>query len=112
MNGGFQFFFENDWPGQPSYSIFSGAFREIGSTRAAECLEQAVSDFPSELPHLDREIRRKRMAETSKAVPEGSYSLIDRLGGELIELEEENYRALATYIQSKSEHFPSVAKLR
>lgn len=43
------FFFENDWPENPPYSLFSDAFRRIGVTEAADCIEDAVSMFPSPL---------------------------------------------------------------
>ena len=56
-NGGLQYFFENDWPGQPPYSWFVAAYQAIGAEREAECLAEAVELFPFDDPHLDREQR-------------------------------------------------------
>src|SRR3954462_213387 len=52
-NGGFQYFFENDWPENPEYSLFVDAFRRIGAAEAADCIQDAASMFPSSTPQLD-----------------------------------------------------------
>jgi hypothetical protein len=51
-NGGLQYFFEVDFPNKPGYSMFVDAYRVIGAIDAALALEQAVSLFPFEEPHL------------------------------------------------------------
>src|SRR4026209_325238 len=44
-NGGFVYFFENDWPGNPPYSSFSEAYREIGATDVADWIDRAARLF-------------------------------------------------------------------
>jgi len=59
-NGGLAHFLGNDWPGQPPYARFVEAFREIGATRAAAVLEEAVGAF--DFPHPERDVERRRRA--------------------------------------------------
>ncbi len=56
-NGGFEYFFESDWPGSPNYSLFSNAYRTIGADRIAEAIDQAVEFFPFNQPHLNSGLR-------------------------------------------------------
>jgi hypothetical protein len=58
-NGGLQYFFESDWPGQPPYALFSEAYRRIGADLAAECIDRATAMFPFPEPHL---AARRRLA--------------------------------------------------
>lgn len=67
-SGGFEYFFENDWPSQPQYNEFVEAYRRIGATAAADRLEKAVALFPFIDPHLHEKLRR----EFLKALPEES----------------------------------------
>jgi len=60
-NGGLKFFFENDWPGSPPYSLFVEAYRRIGAAGVAGLLERAVSRFPFAEPHQHQELRREFM---------------------------------------------------
>ena len=60
-NGGFRYFFENNWPGRPPYSLFSDAYRRIDATDAADCLDRAVRLFPSPRPHLAMGMRNRFM---------------------------------------------------
>lgn len=62
-NGGFQYFFESDFPGNPPYSIFSAAYSRIGANVAASNIERAVRLFPIENPHLFSE-KRNRFLDT------------------------------------------------
>jgi hypothetical protein len=50
-NGGFQYFFESDFPGKPAYWLFVEAYRAIGADEAAATLEMAVALFPFAQPH-------------------------------------------------------------
>ena len=56
-NGGFQYFFESDWPGSPKYSVFSNAYRAIGANQVAVALDQATALFPFDEPHLNSGLR-------------------------------------------------------
>ena len=50
-NGGFQFFFESDFEGQPPYSDFMDAYREIGAIEEANLMAAAVKMFSFAEPH-------------------------------------------------------------
>ena len=57
-NGGFQYFFERDFPNKPDYAVFIRAYAEIGAVIEAKSLETAVSMFGFSDPHLHTEKRR------------------------------------------------------
>lgn len=50
-NGGFQYFFESNFPGDPSYDIFIQAFSSVGLTDIALDFSKLVSSFPFNEPH-------------------------------------------------------------
>ena len=79
-NGGFRYFFENDWTGRPPYSLFSNAYRQIGSEQPAALLERAVSRFPFPRPHLASRKRNQFM----DSLPEDHelFALGDRVCGD------------------------------
>jgi Domain of unknown function (DUF4375) len=58
-NGGLEYFFGSDWPGQPPYSFFSGAYRRIGAEEAATCIDEAVRLFPFLNPEQHEEDRKQ-----------------------------------------------------
>ena len=58
-NGGFNYFFQNDWPGTPSYSVFILAYHSIGCHDVADALAEIVGLFPFKNPHLHRVQRRE-----------------------------------------------------
>jgi len=58
-NGGLRYFFENDFPDNPPYSVFVEAYKRIGSKGAAKDLLDAVKSFPFEDPHLKDEERNE-----------------------------------------------------
>ena len=66
-NGGFQYFFENDWPCQPPYSMFWKAYARIGAHEAAAAIESAVALFPFARPHRSRAKREAFMAARSRS---------------------------------------------
>jgi hypothetical protein len=61
-NGGFEYFFENDWPGRPQYRVFSDAYRRIGAPEAAASLDEASLSFTFADPHLRQDERRRFVA--------------------------------------------------
>jgi hypothetical protein len=75
-NGGFVFFFENDWPGTPTYEAFIAALRRI------------VATFPFLEPHLHRKKRQEfidaRYDKSAFGVPEWNRDLL-RFGKEVWE---------------------------
>ena len=99
-NGGFQYFFENNWPDNPPYSIFIGALREIGAREAADCLQKAVDDFPFPNPHLDYEKRREHL-EKSRSAADEYDSIIDQLGDRMMDLSGDTYAKLEAYIKQQ-----------
>src|SRR4051812_34236375 len=58
-NGGLEYFYENDSPGNPPYSFFSDAYHLIGADGAAECIEKTASMFPFSEPHRFEGRRRQ-----------------------------------------------------
>ncbi len=60
-SGGFRHLFENDLPCTPPYSIITDSYRRIGAIEAATNLDGALSMFPFDSPHLDKEARNDFM---------------------------------------------------
>ena len=44
-NGGLEYFFESDFPDNPSYQLFIDAYTEIGAVEEAKCIQQSLSFF-------------------------------------------------------------------
>ncbi len=61
-NGGFQYFFESEWPFKPPYSKFVESYRAIGADGPADKLERAVAIFPFPNPERDSDARIKFMS--------------------------------------------------
>jgi hypothetical protein len=99
-NGGFIYFFENDWRGNPPYSVFGDAYRAIGADESADCLEVAASLFPFSDPHLDLNARRRYLNEhcTIANRTNDSATLV-KLGDRVIDHSTRNYSLLAQYIR-------------
>jgi hypothetical protein len=103
-NGGLQYFFESDFPGQPPYSIFVDAYRVIGAKEEANALADAVNLFPFANPHRFQTRRDKFLA---KFVAEGEHRpdspfepYTNKLCGN-----EKVWRLLDRYVRSHSESF-------
>ena len=62
-NGGFQYFFESDFPNNPDYKLFSESYKRIGAKSAAENIDKAVALFGFENPHLNAD-KRQQYLET------------------------------------------------
>jgi hypothetical protein len=56
-NGGFQYLFEGDFPGDPEFLHTRQAFKTIGATRASAAFEKAFALFPKSTPPADIERR-------------------------------------------------------
>lgn len=108
-NGGFGYFYENDWPQNPPYSVFWDAFRRIGALEAAQCIETTAKLFPSERPELDYQMRRDHLNASSDRAA-GESDEIDRLGSRFIDLGGTTFQLLARYIRDHADHFPTVTK--
>lgn len=105
-NGGLQYFFENDWPEHPPYSLFVDAFRRIGAQEAADCIQDAADLFPSKSPHLDYQMRREYM-DSLRAKEAGEESVVDELGGRVIDLGGDTFIRLARYVVDHIDAFPT-----
>ncbi len=60
-NGGFKYFFESDWPHNPSYTTFSEAYRRIGKTEAGDAIEYAAKSFGIQTPERNEAFRNEFM---------------------------------------------------
>ena len=96
-NGGFQHFFEGDWPDKPPYSYFSDAYRRIGAEGAAQCIDRAAALFPFAQP----ERHGKRRQRFLKSLPEAHelFVLGDRVCGDV-----EVWSLLETYVRDHAGH--------
>jgi len=100
-NGGFQYFFECDWPGRPPYTTFSDAYREIGATDVANWLDEAAAMFPFAEPHVHRS---ERVGYLREFCVKGD-SPMGILSGEAIDASARVFTRLAEYVRLNSEHF-------
>lgn len=99
-NGGFIYFFEGDYPGNPPYSVFAGAYRAIGADESAECIEAAASLFPFADPHLHGDARRAYLRENCMADGrEISSAPLVKLGDRVMDNMEADYSLLAQYVR-------------
>ena len=62
-NGGFVYFFENDWPNNPPYSLFADAYERIGRTNSAAAIRNAARSFGVPNPERNLEMRRAYINE-------------------------------------------------
>ncbi len=102
-NGGLQYFFENDWPNTPPYSVFSDALRVIGATEAAKLIDNAVALFPVKCPETNLEMRRNFMEASEKE--EMRQSPFYEISLRLLDVGGETMTALAAYIRQHQGHF-------
>lgn len=58
-NGGLVYFFENDWPHAPPYSVFADAYERIGRLEAAHAIRNAAASFGVDMPERECDRRRK-----------------------------------------------------
>jgi hypothetical protein len=108
-NGGFQYFFENDWPENPEYSLFVDAFRRIGAAEAADCIQDAASMFPPLAPQLDCDKRREHM-DLLREKEGVDGSVLDKLGFRVMDLGGDTMIRLASYIRTHIDYFPTAKK--
>jgi len=97
-NGGFRYIFENNFPFSPPYSTFSGAYRQIGATAAADRLDKAVAFFPFPDPHKHSDARNEFM----DSLDESDEFFI--LGNEVCG-DEEIWRLMDEYVKNHSQEF-------
>ncbi len=100
-NGGFGYFFERDWPGQPPYSRFSDAYREIGAANVAEWIDRGASLFGIPEPHLHRAARLQYLNTHCR---DESADLI-KLGDRAIDESKRVFSRLKEYVRRHADEF-------
>jgi hypothetical protein len=104
-NGGLQYFFESDFPGQPPYSVFVEAYRAIGADAEARALADAVQLFPFANPHKfqrRRDTFLTRFLNGDAHRPDSPFNpYTDKLCGN-----QEVWRLLEQYVRVHAELFP------
>ena len=58
-NGGFQYLFEGDFPGDPDFLLTRQAYKTIGASDASAAFEKAFAVFPDSTPPADINRRLK-----------------------------------------------------
>jgi hypothetical protein len=101
-NGGYKYFFGQDWPGTPPYEDFARAYETIGCIPQAADLRRVAGTFPFSEPHLHKDERsafiEARYDESTYCVPEWG----DALCGD-----KEVWERLATYYARHRDDFPA-----
>ncbi len=104
-NGGLQYFFESDFPGQPPYSVFVEAYRAIGADAEAQALADAVQLFPFANPHKFQRRRDRflcRFLHGGAHRPDSPFELYtDKLCGNTTV-----WHLLEQYVRNHGESFP------
>lgn len=104
-NGGFRYFFESDWPGNPPYEDFASAYETIGCWKQAEELRRVVATFPFPDPQL-HEAKRREYIEANYD-PEEMH--VRGWGDELCG-DDEVWKKLAAYYDWNKPHFQAAAE--
>jgi hypothetical protein len=100
-NGGFGYFFESDWPGQPPYSRFSDAYRDIGAANVAGFIDRAASLFGIADPHLHRNARLRYLNENCR----NEDAELIKLGYSAIDESRCVFRLLEEYVRRHADDF-------
>ena len=101
-NGGYNYFFEEDWPGNPPYEDFADAYEAIGCIRQAADLRRVAASFPFSEPHLHKDERRAfieaRYDKSTYCVPEWGNTLCG---------DKEVFEKLAMHVAMHRKDFPA-----
>jgi hypothetical protein len=98
-NGGLVYFFENDWPRNPPYSVYADAYERIGRIEAANAIRHAARSFGIENPehHID-----ERRAYMEKHYNERTFSIDG--WNDCICGDERVYSDLASWVRKNYNH--------
>jgi hypothetical protein len=102
-NGSLPYFFSSDFPDASDYSVFSEAYRTIGAIDVSVWLEKAVGLFPSPIPHLDSEVRKRYIQENCSEY-KGEMC---ELGDHIIARSNQVFSLLADYVRKHADDFSS-----
>jgi hypothetical protein len=75
-NGGLEFFYDTDFPNNPSYAEFVAAYRRIGADAAADSIEASALLFPFDEPHYFAPLRQLWL-ERFKQDPQHAFARLD-----------------------------------
>jgi hypothetical protein len=104
-NGGFQYLFEGDFPGDPEYLLTRQAYKTIGATRACTAFQKAFAVFRKSTPPKDIERRLEMWG--------AKYTLMDAFEGDdspdamYFNSMEETNQLLESYIRKNLAAFDS-----
>ena len=80
-NGGLEYFYEADFPNNPPYALFVAAYRRIGASAVADCLEASSLLFPFDEPQYFEPLRQLWL-EKFRADPGHAFARLAREIGE------------------------------
>jgi hypothetical protein len=99
-NGGLEYLFENDFPGNAPYSLLVEAFRRVGAEAVASCIEKSSLMFPFAQPHLFP-VKRQHWMDSIKGDDTHEFARLSRMacGDETV------FQHLASYGENNREAF-------
>jgi hypothetical protein len=102
-NGGLEYFYESDFPGNPPYAFFVETFRRIGAESVASCIEESSRMFPFAQPHLHL-AKRQQWLDTVRDDERHPFVLLSRqaCGDESV------FRKLAEYVERNRDAYDAV----
>lgn len=108
-NGGLYYFFGDDFPSAPPYSVFISAYRVVGATAEADALTRAVGLFPFTEPHRFVDRRRDVLAAFRREYTEreNPFEVLTHV----FYRDRNVWRCLEAYIQANSDCFPEPGKV-
>ncbi|TNF54668.1 MAG: DUF4375 domain-containing protein [Burkholderiales bacterium] len=81
-SGGLAYFYEADFPNNPPYETFVEAYRLIGASEAASCIEASAALFPFAEPHLFAPLRELWLEKMAADPGHVFHSLSARIGND------------------------------
>lgn len=81
-SGGLAYFYEADFPDNPPYADFVAAYRRIGATVAADCIEASERMFPFDAPHFFEDLRVLWLEKLCADPASEFLRLSDRVSGD------------------------------
>lgn len=96
-NGGFQYFFESNFPGDPSYDTFTQAFRSVGLDEIAQRFSELVAMFPFDHPH-QCPLKRQKFLDSDPSEFDAAKSALEDLIFSFADVDE----VLNTYLRTQA----------
>lgn len=103
-NGGFKYFFGQDWPGNLPYEEFIAAYETIGCHSQAQELRRVIATFPFSDPHLQNELRTEYINQNYDPEEHSVRGWGDELCGDKVV-----WKKLAAYYDKNKAAFVSTA---